>query len=282
MTGPVPAAAAPEAPVRDTTRPLPFLQAARSVFDLALEGMLWSRRSLVMAIMVGLPILFAVLYRVVLVSRMPPRMGGFAFYGLIVRYYYVWKVLPLVALFYATSLIADEVEGRTLTYLLTRPVRRGSILAGKFAAYVVTTLSLSLPPVLITFFLLTTAGGFSGIGQSIPDLFRDLGVVALTVLSYGALFTLLGVLLKRPMIPGLLFIFVWEWLAHLPGYLPRLTLTAHLQSLITHRTPLEGEMDLFGQVFPAVQCLSTLGALTVMFFFAAAWIFSRREYVMDQ
>ena len=52
------------------------------------------------------------------------------------------------------SLIADEVEGKTLTYLLTRPLRRPSILAGKFAAYLVTTLALALPAVVVTFFLL--------------------------------------------------------------------------------------------------------------------------------
>ena len=50
-------------------------------------------------------------------------------------------MLPLAALFYATSLVADEVEGRTLTYLLTRPITRASILAGKFAAYLATTLT---------------------------------------------------------------------------------------------------------------------------------------------
>ena len=59
-----------------------------------------------------------------------------------------------------------------------------------------------------------------------PDLFRDLGVVLLTFLAYGALFALMGVLLRRPVIPGLLFLFGWELLANLPGYLPRLTLTA--------------------------------------------------------
>jgi len=58
---------------------------------------------------------------------------------------------------------------------------------------------------------------------------RDRAILAL--LAYGALFTLLGVLLKRPMIPGLLFVFVWEMVANLPGYLPRFTLTAYLRSL---------------------------------------------------
>ena len=280
VAAPQPSVPAPA--TRDTSEPLPFLRAARGVFDLALDGMVWSRRSVLMAVLLGLPIVFGVLYRVALQSRFGPRATGFYLYGVVVAFYYIRNVVPLAALFYATSLIADEVEGKTLTYLLTRPIRRGAILSGKFAAYLVTMLALGIPSLVVTFFLLTTTSGSSGLGPLIPDLFRDMGVIALAILSYGALFTLMGVLLKRPMIPGLLFIFVWELIANLPGYLPRLTLTAHLRSLISHRPADEGISDLFSQVLPTSQCLLTLGIATAVFLGAAAWIFSRREYVMEQ
>lgn len=268
--------------MRDQARPLPFLSAARGVFDLTLEGMIWSRRSLLMALLLGLPILFGLLYRIVLVAKVPAQVAGFDLYGVIVAVYYVRNVLPLAALFYATSLIADEVEGKTLGYLLTRPVRRESILAGKFAAYVVTTLALALPSTVVTFFLLLTARGFSGIGSAVPDLFRDMGVIALTLLAYGALFTLAGVLLRRPVIPGLLFLFVWELVANLPGYLPRFTVTAWLRSLLHHRPAQEGLGELFGQVLPAGLSLAVLAAMIVTFLALALWIFSRREYVLEQ
>jgi ABC-type transport system involved in multi-copper enzyme maturation permease subunit len=195
---------------------------------------------------------------------------------------YIRFLVPLAALFYATALIADEVEGRTLTYLLTRPVGRAAILSGKFAACLATTLSLSLPSLLLSFFLLTSARGWDGVGAAVPDLFRDMGVVVLAFLAYGALFTLLGVLLKRPMIPGLLFVFVWELVANLPGYLPRFTVTAYLRSLVRHRPPVEGFAEMFGQVLPAALCLEVLAAMVVVFLGGAAWIFSTREYVMEQ
>jgi ABC-type transport system involved in multi-copper enzyme maturation permease subunit len=269
-------------PGRDVTRPVPFPRAARAVFDLALEGMVWSRRSLLMAILLGLPIAFALLFRGVLVARLPPRISGFDLYGIVIAFYYVRNVLPLAALFYATALIADEVDGRTITYLLTRPVRRGAILFGKFAAYLVTTACLTLPAVVITFFLLTTTRGWTGVSARVGDLFNDLGVIALTLLAYGAFFTLMGVLLRRPVIPGLLFLFVWELVANLPGYMPRLTITAYLRSLIRHRPPDEGLAEIFGQVLPTALCLEALGAMIVVFLGAAAWIFAAREYVLEQ
>jgi ABC-type transport system involved in multi-copper enzyme maturation permease subunit len=253
------------------------------VFDLSLEGMIWSRRSLLMALLVGLPVVLAIIYRVILAADIPSRgVPALDLYALVVAVYWIRNVLPLMALFHATSLIADEVEGRTLTYLLTRPLARPAIFAGKFAAYLATSVGVALPSAVLTFFLLVTARGWSGVGASVPDLLRDLGVMTLTLLAYGALFALLGVLLRRPVIPGLLFLFGWELMANLPGYLPRLTLTAWLRSLIHHRPAQEGLAGLFGQVLPAGLSLAVLLVSTSLFLTAAAWLFSEREYVLDQ
>ena len=269
--------------MRDTSRPLPFLAGARAVFDLSLEGMLLSRRSLLMGLLVGLPVILAIVYRVLLAADVPNgAVPPVDLYALVVAVYWIRNVLPLMALFHATSLIADEVEGKTLTYLLTRPLTRPSILAGKFAAYLATSLGSALPAAVLTFFILMTARGWSGVGASVPDLFRDLGVVALTLLVYGALFTLLGVLLRRPVIPGLLFLFGWELMANLPGYLPRFTLTAWLRSLIHHRPAQEGIAELFGQILPAGQSLIVIVVSTAVFLAAATWVFSQKEYVLDQ
>lgn len=264
---------------REAARPLAFLPAARGVFDLTLEGMLWSRRSALMATLLGLPVLLSLLQRF---HAGLPRITGFDLYGILVAVYYVRNVVPLAALFYATSLVADEVEAKTLTYLLTRPIRRSAILAGKLAAYLATSLALTLPAVVLSFFILTTGQGGPALGARVGDLLRDLATIALGLAVYGALFTLLGVLLRRPMIPGLLFLFVWELAANLPGYVPRLTITAYLRSLISHRPPQPGLAGLFEQTLPAGESVLTLVVLGVLFVAAALAAFSQREYVMEQ
>jgi ABC-2 type transport system permease protein len=273
--------------MRDTTRPVGFVDGARGVFELTVETMIWSRRSLFAAILLGLPVLFAILYRVVLAREMEADVNGWELYGFIVAFYYIHAafipgVLPLIALFYGSALIAEEVEGKTITYLLTRPVRRGSILAGKFAAYLATTLSLALPAVIVTFFLLVTEHGFRGVGARVPDLFRDMGVVSLTLVVYGALFTLMGVVLKRPVILGLLFLFGWELVSNLPGDTPKYTVTTWLRSLVKHRPMDEGLGELFAQVQPVATSLEVIGAMIVVFLVSAAWIFGRKEYVLEQ
>jgi ABC-2 type transport system permease protein len=281
LTPDSPPPSAPVADARDVSRPVPFLRAAKAVFDLSLEGMVWSRRSLLMVALLFGPALLAVAVRIAL-TRLPPRVGAFDLYGLMIAFVYVRNALPLAALFYGTALISDEVEGKTITYLLARPIQRVSVLAGKFASYLVTTLAMALPAVVITFFVLNTIRGWSGIGTLVPELFRDMGVIILTLVVYGGFFTLMGVVLRRPVIPGLLFLFVWELLANAPGYLPRFTITAYLRSLIHHRPPDEGLAEIFAQVLPTALCLEAVGAMIVVFLAGAAWIFSQREYVLDQ
>ncbi len=269
--------------MRDITRPLPFRRAVRAVFDLSLEAMIASRRNLLMAGLVALPVAFALLYRLVLAARAQVQpITPHDLYALIVVRYWLRNVLPLAALFYATSLVADEVEGRTLPYLVTRPLTRASIFAGKFGAYLATTLSAALPACVVTFYLLLSTRGFSALGSAASDLFRDLAVITLALVAYGALFALVGVLLKRPLIPGLVFLYGWELLASLPGYLPRLTLTAWLRSLITHHPAQEGLAGLFDQALPATHAVPVLVVATSLFLYATVRVFSVREYVLEQ
>ena len=283
MSAALPAGSAALAPERDTSQALPFRRAARVVFEMSLEATIWTKRSLLMAVLVALPVAFALLYRVVLAARWNVQpVTPYDLYAVVVALYWIRNVLPLAALFYATALIADEVEGRTLTYLVTRPLTRESIFAGKFAAYLVSTLCVALPAGVLTFFLLLSARGFFAVGPAVVDLFRDLSVMALTLLVYGALFALLGVVLKRPVIPGLVFLYGWELVANLPGYLPRLTLTAWLRSLISHRPAQEGLAGLFQQVLPATDAVPVLLVATALFLYAGARTFSVREYVLDQ
>jgi len=263
-------------------RPVPFFRGARVVFDLSLEAMLWSRRSLFMGMLFLLPVVFAFIYRLVLAAKLSVSITPFDLYGVVAGYYYIWFALPLTALFYATALVADEVESRTITYLLTRPVRRGAILAGKFGAYLATTLALAWPGLVVTFFLLMTRQGRRGLAAGAPDLVRDLGMVALGLLAYGALFTLIGVLLKWPLITGLLFVYGWEFLSLAPGWAPRVTIRAWLNSLHRHHPAGEGIAQGVNQALPVVPAIIVLGVASVVFLALAAWTFSRRQYVLDQ
>ena len=63
-------------------------------------------------------------------------------------------LLPLMAVFVGTAVIADEVEERTLSYLITRPRPRGTIVLAKLAAGYITLDSVMAVSLFLTFMVL--------------------------------------------------------------------------------------------------------------------------------
>ena len=146
-----------------------LVSSAARVFDLSLGQMLWSRRSALLGVLLGGPVLFALAIRIVTTatplwrfSINGARVGGSALFGIMMWLMYIRFIIPVLGVFYGTSLIADEVEDKTITYLFTRPLRRGSVLIGKYLAYLVCTTLLVLPSIVIAFF--HRAGGRGSVG----------------------------------------------------------------------------------------------------------------------
>src|SRR5687767_14285138 len=154
---------------------------ARRVFNLSLGEMLWSRRTIFMALVVGAPVILALVLRIVESMGVAPlrinsvRVDGAGIFGMMIWILYLRFIVPVLGVFYGTSLIADEVEDKTITYLFTRPVRRGAVLVGKYLAYLVCTTLVVLPSVMIVYFLLVP---LSEIGATFTQLVADLGILA--------------------------------------------------------------------------------------------------------
>jgi ABC-type transport system involved in multi-copper enzyme maturation permease subunit len=285
------------------SRPLPaapgFLTSALRVFDLSLGEMLWSRRTIFMALVVGAPVVIALILRLVVFlgaplmeesltgdrSRNPVRMTGPAIFGLMVWVFYLRFTVPVLGIFYGTSLIADEVEDKTITYLFTRPIRRGAVLLGKYLAYLACTIFVVLPSVTLVYLLVVPMRG--SLGHSFLDLVKDLGLLALGLAAYGALFAFIGAKFKRPLLIGLIFIFGWEQAAlAFPGYLKKFTVAYYLQGLVPHAMPNDGVVGLLQGIFRESPGLgASLMWLSVIWFVClalGAWVVERKEYVLEQ
>ena len=270
-----------------------FLASAARVFDLSLGQMIWSRRSALLGLLLGGPVLLAIAIR--LVTAATPfwrfsingaRVGGPAMFGMMIWLLYIRFIIPALGVFYGTSLIADEVEDKTLTYLFTRPIRRGAVLVGKYLAYLVCTTLLVLPSVVIVFFLIVPIGGGS-IGASFPALLADLGMLAVGLAGYGAVFAWVGARLRRPLVAGLVFAFGWEQAVVLfPGYLKRVTVAYYLQALVPHAMPQDSAVGVFMQLFREVPSIGasllSLAIITATALWLAARAVEVREYVLEQ
>jgi ABC-2 type transport system permease protein len=267
-----------------------YLTAAIRVFELSLGEMLWSRRTVFMGLLVGAPVIVSLIIRLVDASGVAPlrvngaRVGGTVVFGMMIWLLFIRFVVPVLGVFYGTALVADEVEDKTITYLFTRPVPRGAILLGKYLAYLVCTTLVVLPSVMVVYFLLVP---FDQIAGSFPQLLGDLGILAIGLAVYGALFALVGALLKRPVLIGMVFIFGFEQVAMLvPGYLRRFTVAYYLQGLVPHAMPSEGVVSLLQAVFRETPTMATslisLFVVLIACLVLAARTIERREYILEQ
>ena len=193
-------------------------------------------------------------------------------------------IVPVLAVFYGTALMADEVEDKTLTYLFTRPIPKGAVLIGKYLAYVACTMLVVLPAVMLVYFLVVP---FREVPGTFVSLVTDLGLLALGLAVYGAVFAFVGAFFKRPLVLGLVFTFGWEpTVMVLPGYLKQFTVAYYLQSLVPHAMPTEGITSLLQGLFretpPMAVSLAWLTAYAVVFLWLATRAVERREYVLEQ
>ncbi len=183
--------------------------------------------------------------------------------GASVTGFYLDMILPLAALVHATRLVQDEIEARTITYLLSRPVARSGLLLGEMAAYLAAAAVVALPAITIGFMI---PGGTPA-----ASLLRLLAAAALALFAFGAVFALLGVAFKRPLAIALVLLFGWERLSAASGLLPRVTLTAYVRALAGASSAPAGVSPI-----EAVLVLACVGAVCLS---AAALVFSGREYV---
>ena len=241
------------------------------VFPLALGQMVRSRRTLFIALIVGCPVLLAVAGRMagsasVSVIVNGGRLRAVDMFDTILWVLFLRFAVPVLGVWYGTSLIADEVEEKTITYLFVRPIRRGAVIVGKYFVYLAST---SLVVLIAAVFVYAAVAARSPLPESF-NLARYLGVLALGLAAYGALFAFMGASLKRPLVIGLVFAFGWEQVALLvPGYLRRFTLAFHLEAV-------------FRETAGATASLFWLVAITAGCLLLATRAVERREYVLDQ
>jgi ABC-type transport system involved in multi-copper enzyme maturation permease subunit len=166
-----------------------------------------------------LPALFAAIYLI--------RPAGRAPFTLLVDLFQnLWAptLVPIVALLLATSAFGNELEDRSLPYLTLKPVSRLRIVLEKWLATVliaipalaiglaVTTLIASRGPV-------ETASRVAASADLWPLYRAMLGATAAGTLLLTAIFLMIGLVIPRALLAGMVYVFAWESLLgrFLPG-----------------------------------------------------------------
>lgn len=109
-------------------------------------------------------------------------------------------VLPVMTLIIGTGVLGSEIDDGTIVHILAKPLPRREIILAKLAVSTVVSWIVCGVPLALT-------GAIAGSGNLALGLFLGAGVGAL---AYSALFLMLSLVTRRPVLIGLLYVIIWE------------------------------------------------------------------------
>ncbi len=115
-------------------------------------------------------------------------------------------ILPLATLILATTALGDEIEDRTMVYLVLKPVSRLRIVVEKYAAVVQAAVVAIWVGIALTWIVLVQGDAIDNLDVFIAAVIATL----LGVIAYGSLFLALSLIIPRALIAGIIYILIWE------------------------------------------------------------------------
>ena len=245
-----------------------------AVLRLELRRNFLGRRALLLYMLAGLPL--TVLAAVAVFMR--PEGGSESFAELSIAYSVIYGALILRTLLFFgcawvfMNLFRGEIVDRSLHYYFLAPVRREVLVVGKYLSGLVAT---------VTLFGISTLGSFALLyfglfpSQSMEYFFNGpgfgqaltyTGITVLACIGYGAVFLIVGLFFRNPIIPAGL-IYGWEWINFLlPPLLKKVSVIHYLHSLVPVPPP-SGPFAVLAEPTPAwisVPSLLIFTALTLV------------------
>ena len=187
---------------------------------------------------------------------------------------YTYLALPLFCLNGFGGLMRDDLQEDTACYILTRPIRRWQFLIGRYGSQALWTWLIAT----LTYGAFGCTWWILGMANWLPAMLALMIVAIPTVLVYGAISALLGLLTRKYLVLGLIYGFVIEFgVGQIPTNLNSLSMTNHLKDLLA-LYPEIGEHLARDPEQPWLS-LSLLLVATLLSLGASCLLFSHREYL---
>jgi ABC-type transport system involved in multi-copper enzyme maturation permease subunit len=241
-----------------------------------------SKKTKVFYLLSSIPVIMALLVKFGQVFSIQSNLSGTYVFSNIIMTFYLQFIILILALFFGTSVCSEELEGRTLPYLSTRPISKSSFILGKYAAYTLLTIVMTVVGVVLCFFILNL--NKLGDLSIYKILFRDTAVLVLGLICYTSFFTFIGTFIKRSIMFGLIFSFGWEnVIQYFPGSTQRFAIVHYLKSLLP--SPPSGRFSfLLFRLEPTPPYLAVimLVLITAVFLGLACLMFHFKEYILEE
>jgi len=175
-------------------------------------------------------------------------------------------MVPILSLLFASSALGQLVEDETLVYLWLRPNPRWQLAVAAWAAAATIAVPTSVIPLAAS-----AAIGTGGDGGTVGATALSM---ALAAVGYSGLFVLLGLIFRRALLWGLVYVFIWElFVARVGAGAARLSLNTYPHSVLARLTDIE--LPLAERSMAAGLLVPVIVAMVAVL--ATAWWLNRAE-----
>ncbi len=149
-----------------------------------------------------IPLVFGLIY---LIQPDRDRPGSFLGNGIFIEVM-IPTLLPLTVLVLATSAFGNEVEDRTLPFLILKPVSRFRIVIEKLVGSVLVSGPIVVLGLTMTYLVVMRGDS----GENLQLLWAMIVASLVATVTYSSIFMLVSLLISRALVAALIYLFVWE------------------------------------------------------------------------
>ena len=266
-----------------------YIYCARASFGHSLMLMLRRQRLILAAVITMLPV--AIPLAIAFLGSTHITEAGDDVFARMAREAHINVLAPLLALFFATMIVGEDVETRTIPLMLTRPMPRSAWVFGRYAAYLLVTATILGASIFLTFAACTALPDLAFNGDGLWRLATHEFAMFMALAANGAFALFLGSVTRRPIIIGVLALYGWQRIAVMvPGIVDFMTIIKYTNALLptgVQATNTAMQQDLLAfqrQVYAvgATKAALMLVAISVVFLVASVVVVRFREYASDR
>jgi len=257
-----------------------FIDSFREIFTFFFKRGIKAKRSKLFFLLSLIPVFILLIAKIIEIVNPNASISAGGIFSKILLIIYIQLLIPILSLFFGTSVVNEEIDNKTLIFLTTAPIPKQSLILGKFCAYYLVSAIVINMGLLLSFLIINVNHLTQMEYYSEFLLYSGAGLLA--ILAYMALFTLLGTLFKKSMILGLLFIFGWESIVqYLPGTTQKFTLIHFVKSILPESSENIKFLVFKLEPSPIFDSIIILMVITLIALVLASVIFNKKEYILS-
>lgn len=218
-----------------------WMRQIRAILRIEVKKNFWGRRAILIYLLTAIPVFLMFLLTVVDAQASADIRGNWAsaqeVFAMVYRILILQTIVYFGCAWIFMNLFRGEVVDKSLHYYFLCAVRREVLVAGKYISGMVASIVLFTMTTVGSLFFLYYARGYQASvnylfdGPGLEQCLAYVGITILACVGYGAVFMVIGLFFRNPIIPALLA-YGWEWVNFLlPPLLKKISIIHYLHSL---------------------------------------------------